>query len=141
MSTITGSSLRRLSTCDEAIQGIIHEASVIMDMSVTCGVRSQEDQDKAFSEGKSKLRWPDSKHNLKPGQEKSKAVDVIPYFLTGKDHYDWEDELAFARLAGVIMAVAHRRRVALRWGGDWDRDGRSADERFLDLPHFELDED
>ena len=141
MSKITGTSLKRLQTCDNRLQIIIHDVSDIMDLSVLCGERSKEEQNKAYAEGKSKLQWPDSKHNIKPGQDKAKAVDVIPYFLQGKEHYDWEDELAFARLAGVIMAVAHRHGVKIRWGGDWDRDGRSADERFLDLPHFELDED
>jgi hypothetical protein len=28
--------------------------------------------------------------------------------------------------------------IAIRWGGDWDQDGFVADERFLDMPHFEL---
>ena len=104
-------------------------------MSVLCGTRSKREQDEAHAAGKTKLLWPRSKHNATPSQ----AVDVIPYFLSGKQRYDWEDLLAFSRLAGVILAVAHRHGVKLRWGGDWDRDGRSADETFLDLPHFELD--
>jgi peptidoglycan L-alanyl-D-glutamate endopeptidase CwlK len=28
--------------------------------------------------------------------------------------------------------------IAVRWGGDWDHDGKSKDEQFLDLGHFEL---
>lgn len=141
MSRITGRSLKRLETCDPRLQRVIHTASEIMDMSVLCGVRNRVDQDKAFEEGKSKLRWPESKHNLRPGKFHSTAVDVIPYFLEGKEHYDWRDLLAFARLAGVIMAVAHTMGIKLRWGGDWDMDGRSRDERFHDLPHFELVEE
>lgn len=140
MSKVTGTSLARLETCDTRLQKIIHEASEIYDLSVLCGVRTKEDQEKAFQSGNSKVRWPNSKHNLKPGQEKSLAVDVIPYFSSGKDRYDWEDQLAFARLAGVIMAIAHIHQVKIRWGGDFDRDGRSADETFLDLPHFEIEE-
>jgi peptidoglycan L-alanyl-D-glutamate endopeptidase CwlK len=26
----------------------------------------------------------------------------------------------------------------MRWGGDWDGDGDTKDERFFDGPHFEL---
>lgn len=111
---------------------------MIMDFSVTCGVRSKEDQDKAFREKKSKVRYPNSKHNLKPGQEWSLAVDIIPYFPNPNKRYDWNDLLAFARLAGVIFAVAHRHGIELRWGGDWDMDFQSLDQDFNDLPHFEL---
>lgn len=139
MSKITGISLKRLLTCDDRLQKILHEASEVYEFSVTCGVREKAEQDLAFKEGKSKLQWPNSKHNLKPGQEKSLAVDVIPYFAEGKDHYDWNDLLAFARLAGVIFTIAHQHGVRIRWGGDFDRDGRSADEKFKDLPHFEID--
>lgn len=62
----------------------------------------------------------------------SNAVDIAPYPL------DWSDSLAFARLAGFVQAVADSMGIAVRWGGDWDQDGKSKDERFLDLVHFEL---
>lgn len=29
-------------------------------------------------------------------------------------------------------------KVPIRWGGDWNRNGRSDDEKFYDGPHFEL---
>lgn len=141
MSRVTGRSLSRLLTCDPRLQAIVHEASSIMDLSVLCGVRSKEEQEKAFADGASKLRWPNSKHNLKPGQQYSRAVDIIPYFGAAKEHYDWKDLLAFARLAGVMFAIAYKHGVKLRWGGDWDMDNQSADEKFHDLPHFELAEE
>jgi peptidoglycan L-alanyl-D-glutamate endopeptidase CwlK len=139
MGEIVGLSLARLNTCHPLIREIVHEANNIMEMSVLCGVRLKEEQDKAYADKKSTLKWPYSKHNLKDKYQKfSHAVDIIPYFLEGKSHYDWRDSLAFSRLAGVMFAVAHSKGIKIRWGGDWDLDNRSADEHFLDLPHFEL---
>ena len=42
---------------------------------IVCGHRNKEDQNKAFAEGKSKLKWPKGKHNKLPSQ----AVDAAPY--------------------------------------------------------------
>ena len=138
MPSITGKSLERLRTVHPSLQVIISKANNIMELSVLCGVREEAEQNKAFAEGKSKLKWPDSKHNLKPGQQYSNAVDIIPYFIGPKDNYDWDDALAFAFLAGICKAIAVEECIKIRWGGDWDSDGRTKDERFLDLPHIEL---
>ncbi len=140
MSRVAGKSLAVLNGADPRLQEVVHAASEIMDLSVLCSIRTQQEQDEAFANKKSKLKWPNSKHNLKPGQTHSKAVDIIPYYADGLGSYDWNDHLAFARLAGVMFAVAKSKGVKLRWGGDFDRDGRSKDETFLDLPHFEIDE-
>ena len=104
-----------------------------MDLSVLCGHRNEAEQMIAYNNGFSLVRWPLSRHNSYP----SEAVDVAPYYEQ-KPHYDFDDILAFARLAGVVLTVAHNQGVALRWGGDWNRDGRSRTETFLDLGHFEL---
>lgn len=119
---------QRLSTCDPRLQSIMREAIKLVDFTVLCGHRSQEEQDDAVRHGKSKLRWPLSKHNAMP----SKAVDVAPYPV------DWKDTARFARLFGLIECIAKQHGVVIRWGGDWDRDGYTSDEKFLDMPHVEL---
>ena len=134
MTKITGTSLLRLKSCRADLQELVHEASNIMDISVLCGHRTADQQDEMFNKGLSKLHYPWSKHNRTP----SDAVDIIPYFSKGKYRYDWKDTLAFGRMAGIMFALAHQKGIKLRWGGDWDMDGRSADETFLDLPHFEV---
>lgn len=138
MGAIVGRSLERLNTCHPKLQEIVHAANAVMEVSVLCGARSKAEQDKAYAERKTKVQYPNSKHNITDDRPESLAVDLIPYHASGKT-YSWEDHLAFARLAGVMMTVAHQMGVPLRWGGDWDRDGRSEDEKFLDLVHFELD--
>jgi peptidoglycan L-alanyl-D-glutamate endopeptidase CwlK len=129
MASFSPASLEKLSTCDERLQIVLKEAIRHFDFTVTCGHRGQADQDRAVAEGKSKTPWPTSKHNSFPAM----AVDVAPYPI------DWNDLLRFAYLAGHIMECAAQMGIKLRWGGDWDRDTRVSDERFKDLPHFEID--
>jgi len=120
----------RLETCHPDLQRVFKKVVKTWDCSVLEGHRSKEKQDKLFSEGKSKVRWPNSKHN----PEVSMAVDVAPYPI------DWEDLGRFYMFAGYVLRVAEEEGVKLRYGGDWDGDGRTADQTFHDLPHFELEE-
>lgn len=124
----------RLSTLDIRLQNLLTEAIKRVDFTVLCGHRGEDEQNEAFQKGASKLRFPYSKHNSLP----SKAVDVAPWFPDIK--IDWKDSAAFARLAGYIQRIADEQGTKIRWGGDWDGDWKTADERFLDLPHIELSE-
>ena len=119
---------QRLATCDQRLQAILREAIQHVDFSVLCGHRGRDEQEEAYRTGKSKARWPNSKHNTLP----SVAVDVAPYPV------DWKDTARFARLAGYLERIAQEQGVRIRWGGDWDMDGRTNDERFIDMPHIEL---
>ena len=104
----------------------------ILDATVVQGRRSQEDQDRAFKEGKSKLKYPQSRHNSDP----SEAVDIAP-FVNGKVSWNTQHCLV---LAGLMLAAASELGVKVRWGGNWDRDGEPVtDQTFNDLVHFELD--
>lgn len=137
-------SLDRLNTCHTDLQVIFVEVDnrlLLMgrDHVVFCGHRDKDAQEKAFAEGKSQKCWPDSKHNTLP----SNAVDAGPYFKDLKNT-DWGDRLAFSQYAGIVLATANELYVSkkvshkLKWGGDWDADGRSNDHNWVDLPHFEL---
>jgi len=123
----------RLSQCDMRLQNILREAIKSVDFTILCGHRNKEDQDKAVAEKKSTLKWPNSKHNFLP----SRAVDIAPYFGTGTP-LDWEEKAAFARLYGYISRIAEEQGVAIRWGGDWNNNFRTNDERLVDMPHIEL---
>ena len=100
----------------------------VMDFGVICGHRSEAEQNEAYETGKSKLQWPNSMHNSSP----SRAVDLVPWPV------DWNDHLAFARLAGIMDGAAAIKGFKIRWGGDWDGDGSSRDQSFMDIGHFEL---
>ena len=123
-------STQRLSTCDERLQDICNEAIKVYDFSVLCGHRDEIEQKKLFREGKSKLEYPHSKHNSIP----SLAVDIAPYPLI------WDDFGRFKFLAGVMFAIAHSKGIRLRWGGDWDGDFDFNDQKWYDMPHFEIKE-
>lgn len=131
-------SKQRLSTCDPRLQEIANEAIRVVDFTVLQGHRNQADQDKAFAEGKSKLKWPNGNHNTLP----SKAMDIAPVFHDVPGKVDWKDLIAFGRLMGIMQAIATRKGIKLRFGLDWDNDFRSVDqdpdESFLDAPHVEV---
>lgn len=118
----------RLATCDIRLQTVMALVLDVMDISIVCGYRNYQAQDKAFELGYSKLKWPHSKHNESP----SKAVDVIPYPTK------WDSKEHFYMLNGAVQAIASRLGYTIRWGGDWNRNNIFTDQSFNDLAHFEL---
>jgi hypothetical protein len=123
-------SLDKIATLDPRLQEVLHEAIKLVDFTVLEGHRDQATQDKYFAEGKSKLKWPNSKHNKAP----SLAVDVAPWPIS------WENREQFAYVAGIIMGIGLAKGIKMRWGGDFNRNGRIDDEKFIDMPHIEIDE-
>lgn len=128
MPTFNRRSIERLETCHPDLQRLFFEVIKGYDCTVLCGIRSKPDQDQAVREGKSKLPWPKSKHNLAP----SMAVDVVPYPI------DWNQRERFYHFAGYVQATADRLGIKIRWGGDWNSNIQFNDESFIDTPHFEL---
>jgi len=103
----------------------------IADCTILEGHRGEARQNELRATGRSMLAFPHSKHNRTP----SAAVDVVPYPL------NWGDRDRFHLFAGVVLGVAASMGLAVRWGGDWDRDFRPANNSFDDLPHYELIDD
>lgn len=128
MPTLSKASMIHFATLHPDLQRVLEMAIVITDFGITCGHRGEADQQAAYAAGKSKLQWPNSRHNTMP----SEAVDIVPYPV------DWEDRERFFYLAGVIMSCAQALGVHLRWGGDWDMDKLPHERGENDLPHFEL---
>ena len=124
-------SRERLETCDPRLIKVMELAIQRIDFSVSCGHRGEAEQDAAVRDGHSKTPWPRSKHNAKP----SRAVDIFPYPF--KNEY-WKQPQVWADQAKVVLDCAAELGIRLRWGGDWNQDGNSKDERFYDGPHFEL---
>jgi len=121
-------SMSRLNTCDEDLVELFEKVVERFDCSVLEGHRGEKLQNKYFDEGKSKLKFPNGKHNDYP----SNAVDVVPYPV------DWEDTDRMYYFAGFVKGIAHAMGIPIRWGGDWDDDTEVKDTGFKDLPHFEL---
>lgn len=129
-------SKENLSTCTDRIQMVVKKVISlgIMDLSVTEGARGKTLQDKYFETGKSKVKWPNSKHNILKEGDKSYAVDIVPY-INGKSSYKLSHCCCLAML---IIGVGAMMGVKIRWGGNWDMDGEPiTDQDFQDLVHFE----
>lgn len=118
-------SMARLRLCHPDLRDLMEAviAESPEDITVVCGSRSKDRQDKAFAEGKSKLRYPNSKHNIQP----SMAIDVAPY-IDGE--IPWDDIGAFRRLRTRIMEKSYEMKLMIRSGSYFS---------FADWPHYELD--
>ena len=121
-------SIRGLITLDKRLQKVLNEVIKHVDCSIIEGHRSGERQNKLYDEGKTKVRYPDGRHNANP----SRAVDVVPYPI------DWDDRERFHLFAGFVLGIAQSMGIRLRWGGDWNMNFEVDDNNFDDFPHFEL---
>lgn len=122
-------SKERLKSVHPYLQLICNKLIEIYDCTIIEGYRNEEKQNNYFNGGKSKFKFPDSKHNRSPF---SLAVDVSPFPI------DWNNRERFVYMAGLIKGIASIYNLDIRWGGDWDSDNDLKDQNFNDLPHFEL---
>lgn len=135
MPKFSKSSHSQLETCHPELQLLFNKVIKFFDCQVLEGFRNEQDQEKAFNEGSSKLLWPNGKHNRMP----SRAVDVSPYPVI------WNNLARFYWFAGFVLATAAalkeqgKMTYDIRYGGDWNRNYDITDEKGLrDLVHFEL---
>ncbi len=128
-------SFSKLSTCHIDLQTLFYEVIKHFDCKILEGHRNQVEQDRVFTDGKSKLKWPDGKHNATP----SIAVDVCPYPVP-----DFKNLSDFVFFGGFVMGIAsmlkdqNKITHAIRYGADWKNNQRISDEKFIDAVHFEL---
>ena len=121
-------SLDKLVTCHDHLQQIVHRVANTWSLTVLEGYRDKEAQEAAFAAGKTKLHYPNGRHNQMP----SLAVDMIP------NPIDWNDTKRIILFAGFVLGVADMLYIPLRWGGDWKNLHDPSHNSFNDLGHFEL---
>lgn len=126
MAQFGATSKSRLLTCHVDIQTVMNTAIIDtpIDFTIVCGFRNQEDQDKAYAQGYSRLKWPNGKHNKMP----SRAVDIAP--IVNGDVI-WNDNVLFEKLSKHVLKCAEAVNVNLTWGGAWVD--------FPDRPHYQLE--
>jgi peptidoglycan L-alanyl-D-glutamate endopeptidase CwlK len=124
-------SKNRLATCHPDLQRLFNAVIEEVDCSIIEGHREEERQNRFFLEGRSRVKWPNGKHNKVP----SEAVDAGQY-IPGKG-ISW-DRNQCCYFAGMVKGKALELGIKIRWGGDWDNDNDINDQRFNDLVHFEL---
>lgn len=113
-------SKEKLLTVNKKLQDIFNEVIKYYDCSVVCGIRTIEEQQKAFKSGNSKCDGIKKKSKHQNGL----AVDVVPYPI------NWDNINSFYELAGCIKTIARQKGINIKWGGDW--------QSFKDYPHWEL---
>ena len=117
-----------LHSCDDRLKKVFNEVIKTVDCSVLEGHRDKDRQNKLYKEGKTKVRYPNGRHNKLP----SMACDVVPYPI------DWNDRERFHLFAGFVIGIAKSMGINLRWGGDWNQNWFVDDNKFDDFPHFEV---
>lgn len=119
------------------------------DFVVLEGVRTVARQHALYGQGRSPAecaaKGVDPKHS-KPGMKRvtwtlnsnhfaGRAVDLAPWPI------DWEGPVKFPKfdaIAKAMNAAADQLGVPIRWGADWDDDGKAREHDETDNPHFEL---
>lgn len=107
------------------------------DFMVLEGVRTPARQKELYAQGRTKpgqvVTWTlTSNHFVNKTTGFGHAVDLVPYPV------DWNDLKKFDAIAEAMFAAAKELGVRLRWGADWDQDGKRRERGESDSPHFEL---
>jgi peptidoglycan L-alanyl-D-glutamate endopeptidase CwlK len=127
---------QRLDGVNASLAAIVQRAvkAVPFDVIVVEGLRTKARQADLFAQGRTKpgkvVTWTlDSKHI------EGRAVDLAPM----KDgEIDWSDPKKFDAINTAMQAAAREANVKIRWGADWDMDGRPRERGESDSPHWEL---
>lgn len=128
MPKFSNHSIYQLSTAHDKLNLLFSEVIKHIDCTVLEGHRGEKKQNEAFEKGRSKVKFPDGKHNKYP----SLAVDVAPYPI------DWDDTKRWYFFAGFVWATANQMGIKVRWGGAWSGDLTFKKQGFVDLPHWEI---
>lgn len=107
------------------------------DFTVLEGIRTPERQRELYAKGRTVpgkiVTWTlKSNHFRNPRTGFGHAVDLAPFPI------DWDNTARFDRLAMLMFRAASIERVKIRWGADWDQDGKPREKGESDSPHFEL---
>lgn len=152
-------SRNNLATVDPKLRRVVERAIQIteVDFKVIEGVRTKLRQYQLYAQGrtiaqlrkagvpatvlaqpgKDTVTWTlNSRHFPDPKTGLSRAVDCAPFPIS------WattpENLARFDAVARAMFEAAREQSARLRWGADWDMDGRPRERGETDSPHFEL---
>ena len=144
-------SLDRLVGVDERLQRVVKRAIELskQDFMVLEGVRTRQQCMTNYGKGRTiaqcvakgvpaqyanpnaaKVTWLNNPFASK--HVSGKAVDLVPYPV------DWDDLKKFDTIAQAMLQAAKELGVPVRWGADWDNDGKPRERGESDSPHFEI---
>ena len=144
-------SLDRMNGVDERLQRVVKLAIQLskQDFMVLEGVRSREQCMVNYGNGRTvaqctakgipakyaqpklnKVTWLNNPFSSKHCY--GKAVDLVPYPV------DWNTLSKFDEIAKAMFQAAKQLDVSIRWGADWNSNGRPREKGETDSPHFEI---
>lgn len=127
---------KRLEGVNPTLVSIIRRAAKRLPFAlfVVEGLRTRERQAELYAQGRTKpgkkVTWTLHSKHLD-----GKAVDLAP-LINGA--IDWADLSKFDAIAKAMQDAAKEVGVPMRWGADWDMDGKPRERGESDSPHFEL---
>ena len=107
------------------------------DFMVLEGVRTPARQRELYAQGRNgdkrpKVTWTlNSNHFINAKTGYGHAVDLVPFPV------DWSHKKLDV-IAKAMFAAADTLNTPIRWGRDWNRNGKPAEKGETDSPHFEI---
>ena len=144
-------SLDKMNGVDERLQRVVKRAIQLtkQDFMVLEGVRTKEQCMINYGKGRTaaqcvakgvpaqyanpsaaKVTWLNDPFASK--HVSGKAVDLVPYPV------DWNDLKKFDAIAQAMLQAAKELGVPVRWGADWNSNGKPRERGESDSPHFEI---
>jgi len=130
----------------ERLQGVHPKLVAVVEMAIELthqdfmvleGVRTPARQRELYAQGRNgdkrpKVTWTlNSNHFINAKTGYGHAVDLVPFPV------DWCHKKLDV-IAKAMFAAADTLNTPIRWGRDWNRNGKPAEKGETDSPHFEL---
>lgn len=144
----------RLDTVHPKLRQVCQRALELttVDFMVLEGVRTPERQRELYGQGRTtaqctaagisvkyakphlrKVTWTLKSNHFAAADGFGRAVDLVPFPV------DWTDLAKFDAMAKAMLAAGKELGIGIRWGADWDQDGKPREKGETDSPHFELE--
>lgn len=133
MFSLSKRSLDRLNGVDPRLVAVVKRAIEIttQDFMVLEGLRTPQRQAELYAQGRT-TPGPVVTWTMQSPHLEGRAVDLVPHPV------DWNTLSKFDAIAKAMFDAAKEQGVSIRWGADWDRDGKPRERGETDSPHFEI---
>ena len=127
---------KRLEGVNPTLVSVVRRAAKRLPFSlfVVEGLRTKERQEQLYAQGRTKP-GPKVTWTMKSKHLDGMAVDLAP-LIDGA--IDWKDLKKFDQIAAAMIEAGKEVGVLVRWGRDWNQNGRPGEKGESDSPHFEL---
>lgn len=135
---LTPRDLTRLAGVHPNLVKVVFRAAAIskQPFMVLEGVRTPARQAELYAQGRTKpgaiVTWTKTSNHFRKADGFGHAVDLCP------SPVDWNTLSKFEAISAAMFAASAELGIPIRWGADWDQDGKPRERGETDSPHFEL---